>query len=101
MRAETAAAEKLNKRFNYFDNLKKLAATLTEQASGLLDTTKEFRSKLQSTQSELEQDFTDDEIDDQLGDEDFVNDFAEQLFEALENLDKQCDIVIADCKARK
>jgi hypothetical protein len=49
----------------------------------------------------LEQDFTDDEIDDQLGDVDFVNDFAEQLFEALDNLAKFCDHVVTDCKARK
>lgn len=49
----------------------------------------------------MDQDFTDDEIDDQLGDEDFVNDFAEQLHESLDNLQKECDVVMADCAARK
>jgi hypothetical protein len=101
LRAEMAAAQKLDKRFHYFDSLKRLAATLTQEASGLLDVTKEFRSKLEGTKKELEQDFNDSEIDDQLGDEDFVNDYAEQLFEALERLEKQCDHVIKDCKARK
>jgi hypothetical protein len=74
---------------------------LTEQASGLLDTTKALGTKLEGTKKELEQDFTDEEIDDQLGDVDFVNDFAEQLFEALERLNNQCDITIKDCAARK
>lgn len=101
LQAEAAAAQKLDKRFGYFDSLKKLAATLTQEATGLLDITKEFRSKLQGTQKELEQDFTEEEIDDQLGDVDFMNDFAEQLFDALDRLRQQCDIVINDCKARK
>jgi len=101
LKYEIAAAEKLNKRFHYFDSLKKLAGTLTQEATGLLDTTKEFRTKIESTKYELEQDFTDDEIDDQLGDVDFLNDFAEQLFEALNNLVKECERVMADCKARK
>jgi hypothetical protein len=100
-RAEVAAAAKLDKRFHYFDGLKKLARTLTQEASGLLDVTKEFRSKLASTQKQLTQDFTDDEIDDQLGDEDFMNDFAEQLFDALDQLSQTCDHVIKDCKERK
>jgi hypothetical protein len=78
-----------------------LAGTLTEEASGLLDTTKEFGNKLETTKKELDQDFTDDEIDDQLGDVDFVNDFAEQLYEAFDRLDKECDRVIKDCKDRK
>jgi hypothetical protein len=67
----------------------------------LLDVTKEFRSKLVTTQKELEQDFNDDEIDDQLGDVDFMNDFAEQLYDALDRLRQQCVLVINDCKARK
>jgi len=86
LNAEISAGEKVNKRFHYFDSLKKLAGTLTEEAAGLLDITKELKSKLSGTLRELEQDFTDDEIDDQLGDEDFLNDFAEQLFEAIERL---------------
>jgi hypothetical protein len=85
----------------YFDNLKKLSNVLVEESTGLLDLTKEFRQKLEDTKYELEQDFTDDEIDDQLGDVDFVNDFAEQLFEALNNLSTFCDHVMEDCKARK
>ena len=52
-RAEVAAAAKLYKRFTYFDSLKKLAITLTQEASCLLDVTKEFRSKLASTQKQL------------------------------------------------
>jgi hypothetical protein len=48
-KAEVAAAAKLDKRFHYFDSLKKLARTLTQEASGLLDVTKEFKSKLEST----------------------------------------------------
>lgn len=101
LKAETSVANSLNKRFNYFDNLKKLAATLTQEATGLLDVTKEFRSKLQGTQKELEQDFTEEEIDDQLGDVDFMNDFAEQLFDALDRLRQECVKVVNDCKARK
>lgn len=101
LKREMAAAEKLNKRFHYFDSLKKLAGTLTQEASGLLDVTKEFRSKLVTTQKELEQDFNDDEIDDQLGDEDFMNDFAEQLFESMKRLEDQCDKTITDCASRK
>jgi hypothetical protein len=101
LRAEMSAAAKLDKRFHYFDSLKTLAKTLTQEASGLLDITKEFRSKLESTQKELTQDFTDEEIDDQLGDVDFLNDFAETLFDALDSLGKKCDEVIADCRNRK
>lgn len=98
---ELAVASRLNDRMHYFDGLKGLSSKLIEESTGLLDTTKEFRNKVSDTKYELEQDFTDDEIDDQLGDEDFVNDFAEQLFESLDNLQKECDRVIADCKARK
>jgi hypothetical protein len=58
------AANKLNNKFGYFDGLKNLAAKLTEEATGLLDVTKEFRSKIETTKYELEQDFTDEEIDD-------------------------------------
>lgn len=101
LKAETAAANKINKRFHYFDGLKQLAATLTAEASGILDTAKDLRTKLEGTQRELLQDFTDDEIDDQLGDEDFANDFAEQLNDALTRLEVQCDITIKDCKERK
>lgn len=36
-----------------------------------------------------------------MGDIDFANDFAEQLFEALDNLNIKCDEVVADCVARK
>jgi hypothetical protein len=61
---EMAAANRLNNKFGYFDGLKKLAASLTEEATGLLDVTKEFASKIESTKYELEQDFTDEEIDD-------------------------------------
>jgi hypothetical protein len=100
-RAEMSAAQKLDKRFTYFDSLKHLAKTLLQEASGMLDVTKAFRSKLEQTKNEVTQDFTDDEIDDQLGDEDFANDFASQLFEALDSLRVECDKVIADCKARK
>lgn len=101
MKAEMAAAEKLNKRFHYFDSLKKLAGTLTQEATGLLDVTKEFRTKIESTKYELEQDFTDEEIDDQLGDVDFLNDFAEQLHEALDLLSKECDRVAKYCADAK
>lgn len=101
LKAEMSAAQKLDKRFHYFDQLKKLAGTLTEEASGLLDVTKELQSKMQGTYNELVQDFTDEEIDDQLGDVDFANDFAEQLMEALDRLKVQCDITIKDTKERK
>jgi predicted nucleic acid-binding Zn-ribbon protein len=101
LKAETAAANKINQRFFYFDGLKTLASTLTDEASGILDTAKDLRTKLEGTRRELEQDFTDDEIDDQLGDIDFANDFAEQLYEALQRLDDQCVITITDCKERK
>merc|ERR1711998_593869 len=66
LKQQTDLANDLNNKFGYFDGLKKLAATLTQEASGLLDVTKEFKSKLQGTQKELEQDFTEEEIDDQL-----------------------------------
>lgn len=95
------AAEKLLKRFWYFNGLKKLTATLTEQGSGLNDSTKDAISKLQSVSDGLNQDLDDEVIKAQFGDLDFVNDFAEQLWEALDNLDKQCAIVIADCSSRK
>ena len=78
-----------------------MARTLTQEASGLLDVTKEFRSKLQSTKKDISQNFTDEEIDDQLGDVDFMNDFAEQLFDTLNGLKVVCEHVIADCRARK
>lgn len=78
-----------------------MARTLTAEASGLLDVAKEFRSKIASTKNQLSQDFTDEEIDDQLGDVDFMNDFAEQLYDALDQLSQTCDYVISDCKARK
>lgn len=86
---------------HYFDNLSKLSNALTEESTGLLDLTKEFKQRLADSKYELEQDFTDDEIDDQLGDVDFVNDFAEQLFENLNGLGEFCDFVMADCKERK
>lgn len=101
LKREIAAGEKVDRRFDYFDGLKNLAGTLTKETSELLDVAKDLVTKMEGTKRELEQDFTDDEIDDQLGDIDFANDFAEQLFEAFERLDKQCDITIADTKARK
>jgi hypothetical protein len=36
-----------------------------------------------------------------LEDEDFRDDFAMQLYELMDNLDKECDVVMADCLARK
>ena len=86
LKAEIEVSAKLDKRFHYFDSLKTLAKTLTEEASGLLDNTKEFKSQLLSVQKELENNFTDDEIDDQLGDDFFLNDFAEMLYETIERL---------------
>lgn len=101
LRAQTEVAAELDGKFHYFDNLKKLAKTLTSQASGLLDTTKEFRSRLDSTVKELKQDFTEEEIDDQLGDEDFMNDFAEQLYDTFERLGQTCAKTVTDCINRK
>ena len=49
LKADISAASKLDKRFHYFDSLKHLARTLTQEASDLLDITKEFRSKLLGT----------------------------------------------------
>lgn len=85
----------------YFDGLVKTAATLTSEATGLLETTKKLGNRLEDTKRELEQDFTDEEIEDNLFDEDFANDFAERLFDSLDRLSKMCDEAIADCKARK
>ena len=39
-----------------FLNLKKLSNTLTEESTGLLDLTKEFRQRLADSKYELEQD---------------------------------------------
>lgn len=72
LKAETAAANKVNQRWHYFDNLKKLAGTLTSEATGILDTSKDLKTKMEGTYRELDQDFTDDEINDQLEDEDFA-----------------------------
>jgi hypothetical protein len=91
----------LSKRMNYFDGLVNVAKTLTRQATGLMETTKSFRSKLSSTRDELMQDYRPEDIDENLGDVDFANDFAETLFGTLNNLQKECDKVMADCLKRK
>ena len=88
-------------RMFYFDDLKKMAAFLTAEATGLLEATKTLENRLQDAQRELEQDFNDEEIEDNLWDEDFAADFAERLYEALERLEKCCDDTIKDCKERK
>lgn len=85
----------------YFDSLVTVAKKLTSEATGLMETTKRFRSKLANTKAELESDFTDEDIDDNLGDEDFANEMAETLEVSLLNLQKECDIVIKDTLARK
>jgi hypothetical protein len=101
LKRETAAAAKIDKQFHYFDGLKKLAGTLTQEASGLLDTTKEFRSKLQSTQAEIKQDFNDSEIDDQLGDLDFVNDFADNFSMLLIDLTSNATLSLLTARPEK
>lgn len=96
-----AAARKLDKRFYYFDSLKTLAATLTQEATGLLDVTKSFESKLDQTYASLETDYKDSEIDFFLEDPLFMDDFAQGLNDQLTLLATECDKVIADCIARK
>ena len=98
---QLAVSKKLMGKMFYFDSLVKTAATLTMEATGLLETTKKLGNRLEDTKRELEQDFTDEEIEDNLFDEDFANDFAERLFESLDRLSKMCDEAIADCKLRK
>lgn len=97
MERELAAANSMNEKMHYFDNLRTLSNTLVDEATGLLDRTKEFEQKLKDTKYELETDFNDEEIEWQLGDVDFCNDFAEQLFEVLNNLGTFCDDLILDC----
>jgi hypothetical protein len=76
----------LLKRMGYFDGLVGVAKELTKQATGLMETTKSFRSKLANTKEELEQDYRPEDIEDNLGDVDFANDFAETLWASLSNL---------------
>jgi len=85
----------------YFDGLVTIAKTLTEQAAGLLESTKKFRAVIRDTRDELEQDFGDDDIVENMGDVDFANDFAESLEMSLGNLMKECTRVSEDCIQRK
>jgi len=86
---------------DYFDGLVKLAAILTSEASGLLETTKTLENVMKDTYRELKEDFTDEAIEDSLWDEDFANDFAEGLYASFDLLNKQCDHTIKDCNLRK
>jgi hypothetical protein len=85
---------------DYFDGLVRLAAIITSEASGLLETTKKLENVMKDTKRELEEDFTDEAIEDSLWDEDFANDFAEGLWKSFDILDKQCDFTIRDCVSR-
>lgn len=98
---EARVLKSLLGRMGYFDGLVTAAKKLTSEATGLMETTKRFRSKLANTKSELESDFTDEDIDDNLGDEDFANEMAETLEVSLLNLMKECDLVIKDTLDRK
>ena len=94
---EETILKALLKRMGYFDGLQDVARLLTQQASGLLESTKQFRAVIRDTRDELEQDFTDDDIVENMGDVDFANDFAESLEMTLGNLKKECARVSEDC----
>jgi len=70
---------------------------------GHLETTERFRNKLETTKRQLEEDFNDDAIKDmfEFNDQFWTNSLAEQLWETLNNLEKECLYVIKDCRARK
>ena len=71
---------------DYFDGLSAVAATLTAEATGLLEQTKKMQNRLDDAMRELKQDYTDEEIEDNLWDEDFANEFAERLFISIERV---------------
>lgn len=81
----------------YFDGLAKAAATLTAEATGLLEVTKKLQNRMEDAKRAFEQDFNDEEIEDNLWDEDFAADFAERLYDAIERVDNQCQETIKDC----
>lgn len=85
----------------YFDSLIKVAATLTAEATGLLETTKKLENRLGDAKRELDQDYSDDEIEDNLWDEDFATEFAARLWEVINRVRGVCEEARADCAQRK
>lgn len=85
----------------YFDSLVHVAATLTYEATGLLETTKKLENRLSDAKRELDQDYNDDEIEDNLWDEDFATQFAARLWEVIDRVRRCCQEAIDDCTARK
>lgn len=94
---EEAILKAILKRMGYFDGLVDTAKALTTQASGLLESTKQFRATMRDTRDELVNDYSKGEIIENMGDVDFANDFAESLFKTLDTLKKECARVSADC----
>lgn len=98
---EKTIFEALLKRMGYFDGLVGVAKEMTQQAAGLLESTKQFRAKIRDTKEELETDYEPGMVLENMGDVDFANDYAESLFESLDSLMQECDRVSADCIERK
>lgn len=98
---EEAILKAILKRMGYFDGLVGTAKALTQQAAGLLESTKKFRASMRDTRDELVNDYSKGEIIENMGDVDFANDFAESLFQTLGELKKECARVAADCINRK
>jgi len=98
---EKTIFEALLKRMGYFDGLVGVAKEMTQQAAGLLESTKQFRAKIRDTKEELETDYEPGMVLENMGDVDFANDYAESLFESLDSLMQECDRVSADCIQRK
>lgn len=98
---QLAVSKKLFGKMDYFDGLSAVAATLTAEATGLLEQTKKMQNRLDDAMKELKQDYTDEEIEDNLWDEDFANEFAERLYISIERVTNVCEETITDCEERK
>jgi len=94
---EETILKALLKRMGYFDGLVDVAKTLTEQATGLLETTRHFRAALAEQRDVLVQEYSDEDIIENMGDVDFANDFAQLLKHDLEGLQAECKKVGEDC----
>ena len=94
----------MNKRMHYFDGLKKLGRTLTQESTGLLDVAKDLRTGITTTLHILKNDFTADEIEFAFEDPDddmWITDFTNGFKEAITKLQAECQRIVNDCEGRK
>lgn len=101
LREEQIVYQALQKRMDFFDDLKESADSLVEESGRILELTEGFKASLEAGRASLERDFNAEEVEMNLGDDDFANEFMQNLYDALQELSNKALEVGDACRVRK